>query len=71
MLLERIFERYLPNSVIACGLSHEPALLGARPQAGDQPTVYVCRDFTCDAPVTSVEDLADLLGKAMTKSGRP
>ena len=70
-MLGRIFERYLPNAVIACGLNNEPGLLMARPQEGNQPTAYLCRDFTCSAPVTSVEDLLTLLGKAITKSSGP
>ena len=34
------------------------ALLADRPLINDQPTAYVCRQFVCRLPVTSVEDLA-------------
>lgn len=52
-----------PAAVIACGdpadddaVSAAPLLAG-RPLVGERPAVYVCRDFTCQAPVTNAEDL--------------
>ena len=36
-------------------------LLRDRPLMGDSETAYVCRGFVCDAPVTSVTELAALV----------
>ena len=51
--------RYLPNRVLAC---RQPGDLGSSPHlaplfhgktlAGEEPTVYVCENFACQAPVT-------------------
>jgi uncharacterized protein len=40
---------------------HTIPLLGYRTQRGGQPTAYVCRNFTCQMPVTTPEDLAKQL----------
>lgn len=66
-LLAVLNERYLPNSVLACvSPQHAEAgqlipLLADRPLKDGQPCVYVCQDFACQAPVTTVEDLVKLL----------
>jgi uncharacterized protein YyaL (SSP411 family) len=38
-----------------------PFAAAMRPQNGS-PTAYVCRDFTCREPVTSIDGLAAQLG---------
>jgi uncharacterized protein YyaL (SSP411 family) len=66
-LLAAINERYLPNSVVACASpdNSEAArlipLLANRPSRDGQPCVYVCQNFACQAPVTTVEELVKLL----------
>ena len=46
------------------------ALLADRPLINDQPTAYVCRQFVCRLPVTSVEDLASQLQSSCSRSIR-
>jgi uncharacterized protein YyaL (SSP411 family) len=56
-----VFDRYLPNRVIAQtapGQLSAIALLEGRTSVGGRPTAYVCRNFTCDAPVTDAADFA-------------
>ncbi|MGW0710775.1 thioredoxin domain-containing protein [Streptomyces sp. NPDC002643] len=48
-----------PGAVVAVGAaeSDELPLLAGRPLVGGEPSAYVCRNFTCDAPTTDVERL--------------
>ncbi|MFI8890921.1 thioredoxin domain-containing protein [Streptomyces paradoxus] len=52
-----------PGAVVAVGVpgSEEFPLLSDRPLVGGEPTAYVCRNFTCDAPTTEVERLRAVL----------
>ena len=65
-LIETIHSRYLPNAVLQVVEPNEnfqslsPLLRDKRQLAG-KPTVYVCRNNTCSAPVTDVAALAKLL----------
>ncbi len=68
-LLEETRRHYLPNTVVllADGGEGQKYLAGKleemkemRPIDG-QPAAYVCENFTCKAPVTSVEELRKLL----------
>jgi hypothetical protein len=50
--------RYLPNRVLACrqpgapgGSPHLAPLFQGKTVAGAEPTVYVCENFACQAPV--------------------
>jgi hypothetical protein len=58
--------RYQPHRVMAGGdpeaLPPLPVLEGREPRDG-KPTAYVCRDFTCSAPIHDVETLARELEK--------
>ena len=62
-VLERaIAERYLPNAVIvqANDATNDAAtvpLLEGREMVGGVPTAYVCENFVCQRPVTTVEEL--------------
>jgi uncharacterized protein YyaL (SSP411 family) len=49
-----------PGMVVAIGAGSESEapLLRDRPAIDGRPTAYVCRGFVCDAPVTSIDDLA-------------
>lgn len=65
--LETINGTYLPNKVIAQGTPPEIAekgsieLLNHRSSIDGKPSVYVCRNFVCDAPVTDPSRLEGLL----------
>ena len=61
-------KRYLPNRVTACRAGNDPdssphlqPLFAGKSSQGAEPTVYVCRDFTCAAPVSGRE----AVGKAL------
>ncbi|WP_406316786.1 thioredoxin domain-containing protein [Streptomyces sp. NBC_00118] len=49
-----------PGAVVAAGRpgSGELPLLADRPLVDGRPAAYVCRNFTCDAPVTEAQQLA-------------
>jgi uncharacterized protein YyaL (SSP411 family) len=47
-------------TVLAGGMDGVPESR-RKPAVDGKPTVYVCRDFTCLAPVTEADELADLL----------
>ncbi|HWH33043.1 MAG TPA: thioredoxin domain-containing protein [Egibacteraceae bacterium] len=42
---------------------HPVALLHERPLVGGRPAAYVCRQFACERPVTSPDDLRDALDR--------
>ncbi|KUO21921.1 thioredoxin domain-containing protein [Streptomyces dysideae] len=52
-----------PGVVVAVGAtgSDELPLLADRPLVGGEPTAYVCRNFTCDAPTTDPDRLRTVL----------
>jgi uncharacterized protein YyaL (SSP411 family) len=57
-------DHYVPALVIAGGRPGEAddvALLAGRPAAGGHATAYLCRQYTCDAPVTEPAALDDQL----------
>ncbi|MGD8904965.1 MAG: hypothetical protein PVI67_15485 [Anaerolineae bacterium] len=64
-LLGVVRERYRPFQVVALGAPGRGAstvpLLDDRQLVDGQPAAYVCRDFTCQAPVTTAEALELLL----------
>ena len=57
-LLHTLCATFLPNKVVAAYDPTDPtamsdlALLENRPMVNDLPTVYICQQFTCQAPVT-------------------
>lgn len=61
-MLEIIHGMYLPNKVLAVGLPGSaveeavPLLQGRSLQEG-KATAYICRDFTCQTPITDLETL--------------
>ncbi len=70
-MLDLIDSTFLPNSVVAL---HDPTtgdgraaelipLLANRPAVDNKTTAYVCEQFVCREPVTTVEGLASLLKK--------
>jgi uncharacterized protein YyaL (SSP411 family) len=63
--LAEIRTRYLPNSVFAYRLADPPSpihssrlldtLFAGRTAMGDQPMLFICENFTCQAPLVGVE----------------
>lgn len=68
-LLDVIYSAYLPNKVVMLGTPALKAeqvvqypLLQERFQQNGQATAYVCENYVCQRPVTSVQELAGQLG---------
>jgi hypothetical protein len=59
-LLDAVRSRYLPNSVLAWGEPYASPLWVAR----DQPAAYVCRNFACNLPAATADDLLEQLDTA-------
>jgi uncharacterized protein len=61
-LLRTVFDRFLPNKVVAAGsagnLPADAPLLADRTMRDGRVTAYVCQNYTCQAPVTTSEELA-------------
>lgn len=62
-LIAEVFNRYLPNKVVALArpgddrVTRAINLLEGRNQLENKATAYVCRNFYCEAPVTDVVQL--------------
>ena len=71
-LLERVRRTYIPNRSLSLVDPSRgdplPPLLQDKRQIAGQTTVYVCRNRTCSAPVTTWAELEPLLGRATTDS---
>ena len=68
-LLATLQRPYWPNAIVACApvavsADYPVPLLRDRPLRDGQPTVYVCRNFTCARPVHTPEETAALLPPA-------
>jgi uncharacterized protein YyaL (SSP411 family) len=64
--VDEIYRRYLPNKVVAAcdpedNAASEIKLLAGRTPVEGRATAYVCRNYTCLAPATTVEELASQL----------
>ena len=60
-MVETIYRAWVPNRILAGGdLEGVPMTLDFPPSA--DPAVYVCRNQTCSAPVTSEDGLEPVLG---------
>jgi hypothetical protein len=57
-LVDAVRSRYLPNAVLAWGEPYPGPLWADR----SDNRAYVCRNYTCQSPVTSAEDLLRQLG---------
>ena len=55
-----VWSEYRPFKVVASG-SGEVPLLAGREAVDGKATVYVCENFVCQRPVTSVEELRNLI----------
>ena len=64
-MIYAIYSRYFPNKVVLCGSGaddhRENPLLMGRSAIDDKPAVYMCQNYSCDAPTTSVKDLEERL----------
>jgi uncharacterized protein YyaL (SSP411 family) len=61
--------RYVPSLVVAGGAaSSDIALLTDRDTRDGRATAYVCRNYTCEAPATSVELLVEQLDRVSTEA---
>ena len=70
-LANHLHRKFLPNAALlhadgstaqAWLATHNEAIADMKPVSG-QPAAYVCQNFTCQAPVTTVEELEKVLGK--------
>jgi uncharacterized protein YyaL (SSP411 family) len=67
LFIEEIYSRYIPNKVVAASIETDAEaadsikLLMGRKSIDDKPTVYVCRNYTCLAPASSTQELAERL----------
>ena len=61
-LARTVFERFLPNKVVAAAAPGatppDIPLLADRPSRDGKATAYVCENYTCQAPVTTPQELA-------------
>jgi uncharacterized protein YyaL (SSP411 family) len=65
-LIKEIHSLYLPNKALQLVAPDEPLekvspLLAGKTQIDNRPTVYVCQNFTCSAPVMNWAELKPLL----------
>jgi uncharacterized protein YyaL (SSP411 family) len=71
-LIDAIFNRYLPNKVVALasgdgqGGAGSMKLLEGRGCIDGKATAYVCRNFYCEAPVTDPDELVRQLARPNT-----
>ncbi|MBW3561354.1 MAG: thioredoxin domain-containing protein [Actinobacteria bacterium] len=68
-LVDEVWRQPLPGAVIAVTEPGAPAtdaipLLAARTPVDGRPAAYVCREFACERPVTTADDLRELLLEA-------
>jgi uncharacterized protein YyaL (SSP411 family) len=66
-LLNTVWSKYRPNLILAASNfpldNHAPPLLHDRLLIDEQPTAYVCQNFTCQQPTTSPRTLQEQLSK--------
>jgi hypothetical protein len=72
-LARTVAAQYIPSLVLAGGepsSSQGLALFEGREMRNGKATAYVCRQFTCESPVTTSEALRDQLERAITSERR-
>jgi hypothetical protein len=74
-LIRAAHEAYLPNRVLMLrrdGAGHFPSpLLAQRERVEGRPAAYVCRNYVCERPETSPQELARSLGKGTGGKSAP
>jgi hypothetical protein len=65
MLKDNILDHYIPHKILQTALAPEPdwALLRGK-DPGASTAIWLCKNYTCQAPVTSLSDLMLLIDKA-------
>ncbi len=53
-----VYQRYLPNAVVAVGVTNSMPLLDRRESPDGQPAAYLCEHFVCRMPATDPSALA-------------
>ena len=72
-LRHAVAEQYLPNRIIATSHPNTPSslpLLAGKQPVGGSPALYICRNFSCQQPVTDPRSVADALRTQMDGSDR-
>jgi uncharacterized protein YyaL (SSP411 family) len=68
-LIHAIHRCYIPNKVVACrretasGSAALAPLFAGKTASAGPPTLYICRDFACQAPVVGVAAIRDAVAK--------
>ena len=68
-MMRVLFRTWLPNKVVAALDPNDPTaitelkLLNNKSMINDQPTVYICEGYSCQAPVTNPDSLRNQLQK--------
>ena len=52
--LSSLRQRYMPRTVVAAGSDERIGLLRNRPMVNGLPTAYICENYTCQQPVTTL-----------------
>lgn len=60
-LLAVVRAQFRPNTIVAIGQGETIPLLAGRSQIDNRPTAYVCRNFVCNLPVNSADELRNQL----------
>jgi len=64
-LIQIVQSAFRPNAILAASTyppsNDSPSLLMERPLKNGKPTAYVCEGFVCKNPVTSADELKNLL----------
>jgi uncharacterized protein YyaL (SSP411 family) len=67
LFVEELYSRFLPNKVVAASTAGDEeatraiSLLENRDMVDGKVTAYVCRNYTCLQPATTVEEFASRL----------
>ena len=76
-ILRAIHRRFLPNKVLAgaqdrvgAEVAEKVPLLKDRGRIDGQTTVYICENFSCQKPITSLEELEAALEALTTRAQR-
>jgi hypothetical protein len=68
-----VAEQYVPNRIVATGRASSPSalpLLAGKQPVGGKPALYICRNFSCQQPITDPRSVADALHSHKTGSDR-